>query len=367
MSFTYKDLQDEVKRRATKEEGGTQFDTAVKNIINTSLFRTCRDALWRPLRRRGTFNTVTEYNTGSGGGTFTSGSKNVTMVGATFLTDDIQIKRRITLQGSNIEFTIETITGETTLTIDQNFDGTTVSGTGTYSILPQEEYNVPVQSSHRLFMWHEQYGYPFMMSFITDQDFYSHGLYNTTTSIPEAYRMWGEDWVIEQVKEASVITVSSSVAADTNIAITVFGTVSGFPDFEIITTNASNGTTDAVGSKLFSTVERISKGALSTGRITATANSANTTLAVMPVGDTTAGIQYAKAQLYPLPNKVFPMQIQYYKDPFRLVNDDDIHELGGDFDEALILLSAAKINFETNKDEGNDFFQMYTDEIRSLR
>ena len=192
MSLTYKDLQDEVKRRATKEQGGTQFDTAVKNIINTSLFRTSRDSLWRPLRRKGSFDTITTYTTGSGGGTFTNVSKSITMVGATFLTDDIAIGRRISLQGSNITYNIKTITGETTLTIDQDYPSTTISGTGTYSILPQEEYNVPVQSSHRLFMWHEQYGYPFRMSFITDQDFISHGLFNTTTSIPEAYRMGGE-------------------------------------------------------------------------------------------------------------------------------------------------------------------------------
>jgi hypothetical protein len=367
MSFTYKDLQDEVKRRATKEEGGTQFDTAVKNVINTSLFRISRDALWRPLRRKATFNTVTTYTTGSGGGTFTSGSKSVTMVGATFLTDDIQPGRRMTLQGSNIDYTIKTITGETTLTVDVNFDGTTISGTGTYSILPQEEYNVPIQASHRMFMWHEQYGYPFMMSYITDQDFYSHGLYNTITSIPEAYRMWGEDWVVEQVKEGSVISVSSSVTTDNNICITIFGTVAGYPDFEEILTDPSDGTTASVGSKSFTSVERVTKASNSTGRITATANSANTTVAVIPVGDTTGGIKYSKCQLYPLPNKVFPMQIQYYKDPYRLVNDNDMHELGGDFDEAIILFCSAKINYETNKDEGNDFMAMFRDEVASLR
>jgi len=367
MSFTYKDLQDEVKRRATKEEGGTQFDTATKNIINTSLFRIARDALWRPLRRKATFDTITNYTTGSGGGTFTNGSKSITMVGATFLTDDIQPGRRITLQGDGNDFTIKTITGETTLTVDINYIGTTISGTGTYNILPQEEYNVPVQASHRLFMWHEQYGYPYMMSYISDQNFYRHGLFNTTTSIPTAYRMWGEDWIIEQLKEASVVTVSSSVSGDTSIAITIFGTVAGFPDFETILTNPSDGTTTSAGSKSFTSIERVSKGATAAGRITATANSTNTTLAVIPVGDTTAGIKYSKIQLYPLPNRVFPMTIQFYKDPFRLVGDDDIHELGGDFDEAIILLSVAKINHETNKDEGSEFMRMFVDEVRSLR
>jgi len=365
--FTYKDLQDEVKRRATKEEGGTLFDTATKNIINTSLFRVAREGLWRQLRRKTTFDTITTYTTGSGGGTFTNGSKSITVVGATFLTDDIAIGRRIQLQGDSTDFTIKTITGETTLTIDINYTGTTISGTGTYSILPQEEYNVPIQSSHRLFMWHEQYGYPFMMSYIPDQDFYRHGISNTTTSIPELYRMWGEDWVVEQVKEPTVITVSSSVSADTSIAVTVFGVVSGSPDFEVINTNASDGTTSASGSKSFSSVERITKGASTTGRITVTGNTAGATVATLPVGDTTAGVKFAKLQLYPLPDKIFPMNVQFYKDPFRLVNDDDVHEMGQEFDEAIILLSVAKINFETNKDEGTDFFSLYRNEVQSLK
>jgi len=367
MSMTFNDLQEEVKRRATLNQGGTQFDTASKNVLNSSLFRLGRDALWRPLRRKATIDTVTTYTTGSGGGTFTNGSKDVTVVGATLLTDNIQPGRRIKLQGSNTDYTIKTITGETTLTIDINFSGTTISGTGTYSILAQEEYVLPVQSSHRLFMWHEWYGYPMMMTYISDQTFYSRGIFNTTTSIPQAYRMWGEDWIKEQVKEPGVVTIVSSEAADQNIQVTVFGTVSGYPDYEIITTDSSNGTTPVAGSKSFSSAERIVKSSSSTGRITATADSGSTTLSVMPVGDTTSGIKYAKFQLYPLPNQVRPINLQFYKDPYRLVNDGDVSELGQEFDEALILMAVAKVNYETNKDEGDKFFAMYKDEVRSLK
>ena len=52
MAFTFKDIQDEVAFRATLNQGGTQFTTAIKNAINTSLFRLSREAYWRPLRRR---------------------------------------------------------------------------------------------------------------------------------------------------------------------------------------------------------------------------------------------------------------------------------------------------------------------------
>ena len=278
--FTFKDLQDEVLRRATRDQGGTQFDTAIKNIINTSLFRIARTAKWRQLRRTDTFETIVEYTTGSGGGTFTNGSKNVTIVGATFLTDNIQVGRRITLQGDSREFTIKTITGETTLTIDIDYNGTTISGTGTYAILAQEEYNLPVQSSHRVFLWHEQYGRPFQLGFITDQSFFGHGIHNTTQTIPTHYRMWGEDMVIEQLKDTSVITVSSSSSSDTNISIIVFGTVGGFPDTETIVTNSSDGTTTVAGNKSFTKVERVVKASSTVGRISAGLRSLSLLIAV---------------------------------------------------------------------------------------
>jgi hypothetical protein len=76
---------------------------------------------------------------------------------------------------------------------------------------------------------------------------------------------------------------------------------------------------------------------------------------------------YKKIQLYPLPQTVYPIQVQYYKDPWRLVNDGDIHELGADFDEAIILLATAKIKYGQNQAEGDKYFGLYKDEIKTLR
>lgn len=367
MSLTYSDLQNEVARRATKDQGGTQFTTAIKNAINFSLKRICREALWRPLRRETTFDTETSYTTGSGGGTFTNASKSVTMVGATLITDNIQVGRLVKLSGSTTLFTIKTITGETTFTIDQNYGGTTVSGTGTYEILPKEEYNLPIQSTHRLFMWHEGCGTPTMVNFVTDQDFYSAGVSREETGIPTNYRMWGYNMVIEQPLEASVVTISSSSTADTSISTTVFGTVGGYPDSETITTNGSDGTTAVAGSKSFTSIERFVKAASSTGTITATTNSANVTVAVIPTGDQTSGVNYSKISLYPLPSSVIPVHVNYYKEVYSLVNSGDVHELGGDFDEAIILLSTSKLDYETNKIEADRFFALYQNELKSLR
>jgi hypothetical protein len=59
--------------------------------------------------------------------------------------------------------------------------------------------------------------------------------------------------------------------------------------------------------------------------------------------------------------------VQYYKDPYRLVGDDDIHELGQDFDEAIILLSVAKIKYQENQTEADRWYQLYQDEVRNLK
>jgi hypothetical protein len=366
MAFTFYDLKAEVKRRATKNQGGTQFDTGIANVINTSMWRVAREARWRSLRRQTTFNTVSPYSTGTGAVTVTNGSKNVTVTGATFLTDDVRIGRYVTFSGSNKYFKVATITGETTLTLDQNYDGTS-SSTATYSILGQEEYVLPIQIGHSAFFWHRAYGWPRQLQYIPTQDFYAAGVVDTLQNIPLNYRMWGMDSCLEQLKSASVITISSSSASDTSIAVTVFGVVSGYPDYEIITTNASNGTTTVSGSKTFTSVERIVKNQTTVGRITCTSNSANVTVGVLPVGATTTGPYYTKVQLYPLPNIAFPVNCFYYKLPYQLVNDGDVSELGEEFSEAIILLATAKMNAEQNKKEDADFFKLYQDEINNLK
>lgn len=360
-------LQAEVKRRSTLDQGGNQFDQAIKNAINFSIRKISRDALWRQLRRTTTFDTETSYTTGSGGGTFTNGSKSVTMVGATLITDGIQPGRKVTLQGSTKKFVIKTITGETTFTIDQNYDGTTINGTGTYSILPKEEYVLPIQVSHRMFLRHGEFGNPLTLSYIPDQDFYKRGIDDNQTGTPTAYRMWSENMTLAKPLEASVVTISSSSTSDTSISTTVFGTVGGYPDSETIITNGSDGTTTVAGSKSFTEIWGFVKSASSVGRITATTNSGNVTVAVIPAGNTTEGSNLARVQLYPLPDSVFPITVQYYIEPLDLVNAGDVSPLGSDFDEAIILLATSKLDYETNKIEGDRMFALYKDEIKSLR
>lgn len=366
MAFAFADLVIETKRRATKNQGGTQFDVGIKNAVNTSMWRVAREAKWRSLRRTTTFNTVTTYSKGTGAASVTNNSTSFSVTGATFLTDDIRIGRYIKFTGSARYFKIATITSETAGTLDRVFDGTTTT-TAAYSVLPQEEYVLPIQVGHSAFFWHTQYGRPLQLDYMPAQEFYGRGMLDILTNIPSSYRMWGVDCVLEQLKSPSVIRIVSSSTSDINIAVTVFGMVSGYPDYEIITTNNSNGTTFVNGLKTFTSVERVVKNLSTTGRITCTANSANVTVSVLPVGATTTGPFYTKVQLYPLPNAIMPVNCFYYKLPYQLVNDGDVPELGEEFSEAIILLATAKLKAEQNQSEDSDYFRFYTDEINSLK
>lgn len=369
MSYTFLDLQSEVKRRSTLDQGGTTFDTAVKNLINFSLFRIANEAPWRALRRTDRISTNGDYTTGTV--TTVLDSKTWTGSGTSWLTTANATKGRrakitSSTTASNKLFTIDTITVDTTLTTVEAYNVTGAASLS-YKILGQEIYTLPIQTSRPAILWHEAYGYPYAMNFITDRSFFDEGYDFSTSGIPTHYKMWGEDWIINQPKAGSVMRIASSSSADTSKKVTVFGTVSGYPDYEEITTNASNGTTAASGSKTFTSVERITKDSSTTGRITVDADSANTTIAVLPVGDTTGGIMYKKVQLWPPPDATYYINVWYYKEPYRLVNDNDVHELGPDFDELIVLMAAAKLNTQQSKKEAKDFFAMFKDEIRVLR
>lgn len=367
---TFSWLQSEIKRGAIRDQSGSTFTGGIKNVINRSIHRISREANWKPLRRKTTFDTVTSVTADNGSAT--NGSTTITRGAGSWITDGAAPGKRFTIGDSNTVYTIDNVASAGTMTLTANFDGTTSAGDDlTWVIYAQGEYNAPIQAGYNLFLWHEQYGAtnPYLMNYVTDQSFYGSGVNHLSESIPTHYKMWGEDMVIAQPLAASTITIVSSSASDTNKEITIFGTVSGYPDYEVITTDSSDGTTGVTGSKSFTTVERVvradSTSGSTIGRITVSGG--NSTIAVLPVGETTSGIQYKKIQLYPLPNAVFSMNVQYYKQPYKLVNDNDVHELGEDFDQAIIFLSIAILKYENNQDEGDKFTALYQNEIKNLR
>ena len=366
MSYTFSELQAQVKRRGTRGQSGTEFDQAAKDLVNSSLFAIARATPWRPLRRQEIFDTVAEYTTGTMSAT--NGSKSFTGTGLLFVTNDIRPGRRFSVTGSGKIFTIETVTGEDAFTATLAFDGTTASGLS-HTVFGQEEYNLPIQTGRVGFLWHENFGFPFVLRYIPSQNFFETSIPLDDSNTPTHYRMWGEDWVDQQPRADSVLRVFSSDSADQSRSIVIHGTVSGIPDREDISTDGSDGTTPVSGSKTFDagSIERVSKSSSTTGRITVDSNGGTVNVATLPVGNATAGIMFKKILLWPYPQDVFPINVWYYKDPWRLVDGNDIHELGADFDEAVILLAVAKIKYENSQKEGDKWFAMYKDELRSLR
>ena len=311
MAFSFSDMQSEVLRMALRNQGGGQYTIAIQNAINLAMWTIARENKWRSLRRKASFNTVTTYfngvtsaltinamnannyanttvawPTGQGPAACATNSNAFTVAGATFISDGIKIGRWIKFDGSVYYFKIASITSETTGTLNQVYNGATSTGLG-YAIMPQEEYTLPIQIGHSCFLWHRQYGMPKVMDYVPTFDFYKAGVLDILTNIPVAYRIWGVDAAINQPITLSVMTVSSSSSVDTNIAVTIFGNVNGYPDYEIINTNANNGTTAVSGAKSFSYVERIVKNQATTGLITVTSNSSANTYSFNVSGITT--------------------------------------------------------------------------------
>jgi len=365
MSLSFQDLQEEVKRRATRNQSGTAYDNAVKSLINFSLLRIANEAPWRALRRNASFFTVSHVDTGTV--SVAVGSKNLTFVGIDLIASGVTIGRRMRFDdGGNSAtlFTIAAVTSATTATLNLAYDGNASIVDGTYKIYGQENYNLPIQCSRSAVLYHEAYNYPYVMGYVTDREFLESGMSFNTEDKPVLYRMWGEDCVMSQPQTPSVVGLLSDNVGDTTVQVTVFGNVGGYPNQETITVN---GLTPVFGTKVFQNIDRIAKDSASLGLITITANSGNTTVAVLPVGDNAGSMMYKKIQLFPPPNGIYEIKVLYYKEILRLVNDDDIHELGQDFDEAIILLATAKLNGEQSKQETAAFNAMFKEEMNVLR
>ena len=358
-------IQDEIKRRALKNQAGTEFDDEVKNIANSSLLRVAREAKWRVLRRKAHFDTKTSYTSGTNFVSVTNSSTAFSLIptACDFWTDKIEVGRRITFGTSSWPYTIRALNSNTNGVLDIIYRGTTATRT-TYEIYPQEEYALPIQVDHRCILWHEDYGRPFRMHYIPDQTFLNTGVTLTEKGTPTHYRMWGENSVKAQPPTATPLVVTLSSTTDIGVEVTIAGIVGGYPRTEKIAWATSATTKTAYE---FESVETISKDSNTVATITVLSSRGSYTIAVLPAGDSTDSVKYSKVQIFPLANRVFPINVFYYKDTYKMVNDDDVHELGENFNEAIILLSVAKFKYQDSQTEGDKWMDMYKDEIASLK
>ena len=361
----FKYLQDEIKRRALKNQSGTEFDDEVKNVANASMLRLAREAKWRVLRRKAYFDTKASYTSGTNFVSVTNSSNAFSFIttAANLWTDKVEVGRRIHLGTSSWDYTIRTINSNTNGTIDMAYRGTTATRT-TYEIYPQEEYALPVQVDHRCILWHEDFGYPFRMHYIPTQTFLDRGLVLTEKNICTHYRMWGESSAKAPLPTATPLVITLSSTTDIGVAVTVMGTVAGYPRTERVAWGAVANTNTAYE---FESVETISKDSNTVGTISIVSSRGSYAIAVLPAGDSTDVVKYSKVQLFPLPNRVFPINVFHYIDPYKMVNDGDAHLLGENFNEAIILLSVAKFKYQDSQTEGDKWIKMYEDERDSLK
>jgi hypothetical protein len=361
------DIRQEVERRANIENSQTAMDTPVERIINTSILRISKEVTFRTQKRSADIQLKTTYSTGSGACEATNGSTAVTITGATLLSDGVEVGRRIKIEGSGRYYKIAQITGETTLVLDQEFNGTT-SSTLTYAILPQSVYRLPYGCDGRFFLFHTIDGWKQPLRYLSSEEFEMSKTIDNSTGTPDRYTLVSKDMSMSKLKSPSVVTVASSSASDTGRIITVRGIVAGYPDYEEITLNGSDATVSVSGSKSFSEIFSIAKNTSSSGRITLTANSGNTTVAVIPVGSNGVSLSYQTIELFPLPSQSGTLSITYWKKPEYIFSDYDYHELGEEADEAIINLSVARIRQERNESSSAAaYWQLYRNELLLLR
>ena len=364
--LNFSQLQTEVRRKANIRNQATEYNAVLPRIINKAIQSIATEFNIRQMRRQDKVEINSGYSTGTGAVSVTNDSKSVAVTGATFLTDGIELNRYITFGGSNAYYKIAEITSETEITLDKDYNGDT-STTETYGILAQEFYNLPMRADSKSFIWHEFWGQPQVLEYIPYHRFYRDSDYRYQEQIPTTYTITGSAMVKEQIKSAGVVSVSSSDSADVNISITVRGIVNGYPDYEVITTDSSDGTTAASGSKSFSEIHQFGKSTTTVGRITLTGDSASTTLGVIPANSENSDIYYTKIILNTIPSESGFLYFQYYKRPEWLIAEFDVHDLGPDFDMAIIFLAAANIKAELNMDEYATLYALYQKEMLRLR
>lgn len=361
----FADLVTDVKERLSLEAGGTTATTKVKRWLNLAQLHVRTECLWKVLRRKRTFSTVGDYTTGTIDA-ITNGDTTVNGTGTLWITGGIIAGRRIKINDDTQARVISSITAEGTLILESGYGGTTdATGGLSYTILGEEEYRLPYDWGDVGIFWHEAFGYPFIMSPVTDNEFYNSVYTLDFSSKPELYRLWGEDGVSDQPTSASTLKIVSSSASDSSQTVRVEGLVSGLPDFEDF---SLNGTTAVTGSKSFTRVDRVVKSATTIGRITVTSNSDNVTIVVLPVGDVLKTMSFYKWQAWPLPDAAYTVNAECYDRLKTLVDDNDVSALGQEFDEAINLWAIHIGRMASQDYEGADRAKSdYKNEIRRLK
>ena len=192
---------------------------------------------------------------------------------------------------------------------------------------------MPIDFDSPLRVWHEEYTSEHIIHILLEQDFRRFDRNPSIEQNPESCMFAPSRGVITQPSSASAITISSSATtADNTQNITIFGIVSGLPDSETI---ALNNDADVTGNKSFTRIDKVTKDASTTGRVTLVDSSANS-LVVLPAGLLSNSVEYSILYMDPFPSSSISIYFDYYRKQYWMTNDYDTPILGDEFNEAII-------------------------------
>jgi hypothetical protein len=235
-------------------------------------------------------------------------------------------------------------------------DITTVSGTTDY-VLPRDVDRIAIVRQETT---------PAKLRQVSDRRFYLYDAKRDESGTPVVYRLWEVSGVSTKLATADTIDVvssSSSDGSDTELAVTVWGYVSGIIRNE---TYALNGTTEVTGSLTFQADDIfVSKQKDTTGIITVTENSGGDTLVVLSPTDRNP--LFKVMSLYPIPDAAITVNLEYYTRIRELTNDSDVPQFDSKWHHAVTKGVLAKIYQHLGKEtETQAAIAMYRSTVRSM-
>ena len=209
------------------------------------------------------------------------------------------------------------------------------------------------------YIWHELNNKKAPIELVNKDIFYQKYLSTTSTDDPVIAIISKISPIYNSITTPRVLTISSSNSADVNIPVRIYGLVNGSPAYETITTNSSNGTTSASGSKAFSDIYSIAKNGETTGEITI--YSVPTTLAVLPSGVLSAEVRYTYLKFYPILAQDMTIYFLKKRKQYKINMDNDFMILSDNHDDAILKL--AEYNIYKNNSMLKDYKRLRKDLI----
>lgn len=195
---------------------------------------------------------------------------------------------------------------------------TTVSG--------QQSYALHQEFSRPSYFWNRNLVEP-LTQYDNDQLLVSGLDWNNDTDSARRFLMRSPTMVQNQPTSASVLAVSSSSGSDTAATVTVTGETTSGIESETITAGTSS-------SKQFSYITKIRKDGVWVGTMTITSNAAAVTvLSLLPAE---FGRSYPQLFLTAQPPAGEVVEYMFYRAASRLVDDNDIPDIPGEFAELTV-------------------------------